>query len=153
MSAESGFGAAAALQEMLLQSQGGVLRVFPAVPPAWPEAAFDNLRAEGAFVVSAVRSEGKTQWVRILSEVGGECRLRTDFGTPNLKAWSATGPKTFQQEAGSIVFDTQPKEEFWVVCANVSSRLATAVGRLSVKPVAGRPAEFHFFGVKKTPRW
>jgi alpha-L-fucosidase 2 len=93
MSAESGFGAAAALQEMLLQSQGGVLPVFPAVPPAWPEAAIDNLRAEGAFVVSAVRSEGKTQWVRILSEVGGECRLRTGFGTSDVKAWNATGPK------------------------------------------------------------
>ena len=143
---ESGFGAAAALQEMLLQSQGGLLRVFPAVPPAWPEAAFENLRAEGAFLVSAARSEGKTQWVKIVSEAGGPCRLRTDFGASDLKAWSAAGPKSFERDAGAIAFSTQRGEELWVGAG-------TLANRPTAKPVAGKPGEFHFFGVKKIPRW
>jgi hypothetical protein len=123
-----------------------LLRVFPAAPPAWPEAAFDKLRAEGAFLVSAVRSEGKTQWVRIASEAGGPCRLRTDFGASDLKAWSAAGPKPFERAGGVLVFNTQRGEEFWVGSAMF-------VSRPSVKPVAGKPGEFHFFGVKRIPRW
>jgi alpha-L-fucosidase 2 len=143
---ESGPGACAAMQEMLLQSQGGLLRVFPAAPPAWTEAAFDNLRAEGAFRVSAVRKDGRTQWVKIVSEVGGPCRLRTDLGDSDVKAWSAAGPKPFERQARVIVFDTQPGEEIWFGTPEVEDRP-------SVVPLAGRPDDFHFFGVKKIPRW
>jgi hypothetical protein len=39
-------GAAAALQFSLLQSWGGVLRVFPAVPDAWGSVSFASMRGE-----------------------------------------------------------------------------------------------------------
>jgi hypothetical protein len=64
---------------MLLQSWGDDIRVFPAVPSAWEEAAFHDLRAEGAFLVSAVRSGGTTAWIRVQSLAGQPCRLRTDM--------------------------------------------------------------------------
>ena len=67
-------GIAAPLQEMLLQSYGGVLRVFP----CWPAdvaASFTTLRAEGAFLVSAAWKEGRVDSLEILSEKGGTCRL------------------------------------------------------------------------------
>ena len=48
------------IHEMLLQSWGGKIRVFPAVPEAWPDITFHDLRAEGAFLVSAVRQGGRT---------------------------------------------------------------------------------------------
>ena len=57
---ETPLAAAQAVHEMLLQSWGDTLRVFPAVPAAWKDAAFHDLRAEGAFLVSAVRREGRT---------------------------------------------------------------------------------------------
>ncbi|MCY2996189.1 MAG: discoidin domain-containing protein [Planctomycetota bacterium] len=66
---------ARSLQDMLLQSHSGVIRVFPAVPAAWTNAVFHNLRAEGAFLVSAERKAGKTQWVRIKSLAGEPCRV------------------------------------------------------------------------------
>src|SRR5512141_200585 len=50
---EGNFGAAAALQEMLLQSYAGFIEVFPAIPAAWKDVSFTTLRAEGAFLVSA----------------------------------------------------------------------------------------------------
>jgi hypothetical protein len=65
---------------MLLQSQGGVLRVFPAIPPDWQDAEFRHLRAEGAFLVSAVRRGGLTREVRIRSERGGRLRLADPWG-------------------------------------------------------------------------
>jgi hypothetical protein len=49
---ESLFGAVAGINEMLLQSPGGIIRVFPAVPEE-RSASFQNLRAVGAVLVSA----------------------------------------------------------------------------------------------------
>jgi len=71
--------AAKALQDMLLQSWGDRIRIFPAVPSVWKEASFHDLRAEGAFLVSAARRDGKTRWVRIKSLAGAPCRVRPGF--------------------------------------------------------------------------
>src|SRR5437764_8383240 len=55
----SPLSAAAAIQELFLQDWGGALRVFPAVPSAWADAAFDRLRAGAATSAMAPRSRGK----------------------------------------------------------------------------------------------
>jgi hypothetical protein len=67
-------GVIAPLQEMLLQSWDGALRIFPAWPRA-VDARFENFRAEGAFLVSAAWSEGRVQSLDILSERGARCYL------------------------------------------------------------------------------
>ena len=69
-----------ALHEMLLQSWGGVLRVFPAVSATWRDVSFDRLRAEGGFIVSASRAGGRTARVEVRSTVAGTLRLRDPFG-------------------------------------------------------------------------
>ncbi len=76
---ESNFAAGQAVHEMLLQSWGGVVRVFPAVPDAWADVSFEDLRAEGGFAVSARRRAGSTTWVRIRAEHAGLLRLRDPF--------------------------------------------------------------------------
>ncbi len=76
---EGNFAAAAGVQEMLLQSHAGRIRVFPAIPDAWKDAAFTTLRAQGAFLISAVRENGATRRVDITSERGGTCRLISPF--------------------------------------------------------------------------
>ena len=72
---EGNFAFASGLQEMLIQSHSGVIRVFPAVPASWKEVEFNNLRAEGAFLVSAVMKDGVTSRIEIHAEKEGECRL------------------------------------------------------------------------------
>ncbi len=60
--------------ELLMQSVGGVIRVFP----AWPEkldAEFVNLRAEGGFLVSATRKGGKITGISIMPTVDGTLRV------------------------------------------------------------------------------
>jgi alpha-L-fucosidase 2 len=64
------------LQDMLLQSWGDKIAIFPAVPKAWDSIVFHDLRAEGAFLVSAKRKAGKTAWVRIKSLAGEPCRIQ-----------------------------------------------------------------------------
>ena len=72
---ETPLSAATAITEMLLQSRNGALRIFPAVPESWRECSFRELRAEGGFVVSARREEGKTRWVKIRNESGEPLRI------------------------------------------------------------------------------
>jgi hypothetical protein len=67
------------VQDMLLQSWGDTIHVFPAVPRAWEAAVFHDLRAEGAFLVSGCRQDAKTSWVRIKSLAGEPCRIKTDL--------------------------------------------------------------------------
>ncbi len=74
--------AARAMQEMLLTSHGGLIRVFPGVPDAWRDVSFADLRVEGAFLVSAERRGGVTCAVRLESLAGEPCRIRTTLSGP-----------------------------------------------------------------------
>ena len=76
---EGNFAYAAGLQEMLIQSYQGFVEIMPAIPFAWQEASFTNLRTEGAFIVSAKRSKGVIKKVKIVSEKGGLLKLKNPF--------------------------------------------------------------------------
>jgi len=92
---EGNFAAAEAVHEMLLQSWGGVVRIFPAVPDKWQDIQFDGLHAEGGWKVSAIRKAGKTVSVSITATRDAQLRLRDPFpgATPtwNLKAVTKDG--------------------------------------------------------------
>ncbi len=77
VSLEGNFASAAGLQEMLLQSHTGVIDQFPAIPDEWQDVSFSHLRAQGAFLVSAERRDGKLVFFEVTSEVGGVCRIRS----------------------------------------------------------------------------
>jgi alpha-L-fucosidase 2 len=77
---EGNFAAGQAVHEMLLQSWGGKLRIFPAVPAQWKDTAFESLRAEGGFTVSARRVAGKTVTVSITASVDQSLQLVNPFG-------------------------------------------------------------------------
>lgn len=76
---EGNFACAAAIQEMLLQSHTGIINVFPALPTSWENASFQNLRAMGAFLVSASYVDGKVSTITITSEKGGRMKLNNPF--------------------------------------------------------------------------
>ncbi|WP_329168216.1 Tat pathway signal sequence domain protein [Streptomyces sp. NBC_01267] len=73
---ETPLSAAQSLHDMLCQSWGGVVRVFPAIPAAWQDLALHDFRTQGAFLLSAVREKGATRWVRVTSEAGAPCAVR-----------------------------------------------------------------------------
>ncbi len=79
-----------AVHEMLLQSFGGTVRVFPAVSRVWSDVSFEDLHAEGGFVVSARRVDGATRRVVVRSEHAGRLRLRDPFGGGAVN-WNRSG--------------------------------------------------------------
>jgi alpha-L-fucosidase 2 len=80
---EGNFLAMEAVHEMLLQSWGGVVRVFPALPASWQDVAFRNLCAEGGFQVSAERAGGVVTMLEVSSKVEGVLRIKSPW--PSLK--------------------------------------------------------------------
>lgn len=107
---ETPLSAVTTLNEMLLQSWGGIVRVFPAVPHSWKEASFHDLRAKGAFLVSAVRKGGTTQFIRIKSLAGAPLRIQTGWTTPV----KASGLRTYNvtsQKEGVVEIDLKKGEE------------------------------------------
>ncbi len=76
---EGNFLAAQAVHEMLLQSWGGVIRLFPAMPWRWHTASFDDLRAEGGYRVSARWKNNATAWLRVVANQAGMAVIRDNF--------------------------------------------------------------------------
>ncbi|MFC2096915.1 glycoside hydrolase family 95-like protein [Bacteroidota bacterium] len=78
---EGNFAYAAGIQEMLIQSHTGIVRIFPAIPENWENVSFNNLRTEGAFLVSAKKENGEVTEIKVYSEKGGLFKIRIPFST------------------------------------------------------------------------
>ncbi len=72
------------LNECLLQSYTGVLRVFPNAKGLGP-ARFRDLRAAGAFLVSATWDGAAVSTLELLSEKGGKVKLADPWGNGGVK--------------------------------------------------------------------
>jgi gamma-glutamylcyclotransferase (GGCT)/AIG2-like uncharacterized protein YtfP len=102
---------ATAMQEMLLQSWGGRLRVFPAIPSTWPDVQFHRLRCEGAYLVSARREKGKVRWVHVQAEFKGE--VEVDPGITDADWLASEGVQVSKNEQGVYTVTMLP--ESWVL--------------------------------------
>ncbi|PZU08260.1 MAG: hypothetical protein DI605_13600 [Sphingomonas sp.] len=79
---ETPLSGAQSLHDMMLQSWGGTIRVFPAVPGAWADCVFADFSAEGGFLVSAQRKGGRTRWIEVTSRAGEPFALKTGIIEP-----------------------------------------------------------------------
>ncbi|MEN8248792.1 MAG: glycoside hydrolase family 95-like protein [Bacteroidota bacterium] len=76
---EGNFAFASAIQEMLIQSHTGTVKIFPAIPKSWSNVAFEKLRTVGAFLVTAEMKNGEVQRVEIESKEGGMFSIINPF--------------------------------------------------------------------------
>ena len=101
-----------AINDSLLQSWEGIIRVFPAAD----EGVF-RLHAEGDFMVTSQKTEGKVRFVAIESRRGGSVTLASPF-TENecVRLHMSDHPYTMKikGEQRLITFDTQPGETYIV---------------------------------------
>lgn len=106
---------AATLNEMALQSFEGVVRIFP----NWDkniDCEFKDLRADGAFLVSAKIKSGEIDYVKIKSEKGRDLKIQNPFEKCLVEG------QTFSKEFDSryISLKTNAGEEIFLKSTNIT---------------------------------
>ena len=94
----------ATINEMLMQSHQGVIKLFP----CWKktdDASFENLRADGAFLVSAELKDGKISSLKIKSIKGRKCTVECTEIKAVIKEDNTVVP--FEKNGNTISFETQ----------------------------------------------
>jgi hypothetical protein len=94
----------ATINEMLMQSYEGIIRLFP----CWDktDAAFENLRADGAFLVSAELKNEKISSLKITSLKGRKCVVECADIKSIIKE-SDKKEVPFKKDGNTISFDTE----------------------------------------------
>ncbi len=155
MTLEAGFGAAAAIMEMLIQSYNGCIRLFPSIPDRWHYAHFAGLRAEGAFVVSARLAADEVLFVRVRSEAGKICRLKNPFqGGPAELVRVAPGFEQAVEKpprlAGEVLeFETETGAEYLVYAEG----RRPAANEMEPQPFPAEERFVNFYGKKRFSRF
>ena len=110
---EGNFAFAQGVHELLLQSRGRYIQVFPAVPDAWQNVSFNDLRTEGAFIVSAKKENGVPVSVKVVSEKGGLLKIKLPFKTWVVKNMPSSAARLSQdgmvtvqlKKAQTVIFE------------------------------------------------
>ena len=105
-----------AMNEMMLQSNEGRIRIFPAIPAEWKDAplAF-TLLARGGFLVAAERRSGGVTQVGIRSLRGGTCQVQNPWPGRPASVFEAGAGKplvAMRDEADILAFTTVADREY-----------------------------------------
>ncbi|WP_327000288.1 hypothetical protein OHA72_34825 [Dactylosporangium sp. NBC_01737] len=108
-------GAVEAVDDLLLQSDNGVIRVFP-VWPTSRNAQFVNLREKGAFLVSSQLTGGQVTYVDIASQAGRPVALLNPWGNRAVTVTRVgAGTVAHTTPNGTISFPTQAGATYQIV--------------------------------------
>ncbi len=85
---DGNFGFTSGVAEMLAQSHDGTVHLLPALPHAWPKGAVKGLVMRGGFVVDMQWENGEPTYVKVLSRLGGNLRIRSYAPLPTAAGFS-----------------------------------------------------------------
>ncbi|MCK5469770.1 MAG: hypothetical protein KAI99_14720, partial [Cyclobacteriaceae bacterium] len=104
---EGNFAFASGINEMLIQSHTGIVRLFPAIPAGWQNVSFENIRTEGAFLVSSIMKNREIVDIQIRAEKGGMLVLDNSFSIEQFD----TDDVNYSINDNLIIFETEPGEK------------------------------------------
>jgi hypothetical protein len=111
MSMESMSVFAAAVNESLLHSHEGFIRILPAFPGN--KSCRFTLHAVGGFVVSAQVTSGAIEWVCIVSKLGKLCSIKQPWNKPGL--FQKTKKIKYSTDGEVLTFKTRPGDIFMML--------------------------------------
>ncbi|MFI5757295.1 glycosyl hydrolase family 95 catalytic domain-containing protein [Streptomyces sp. NPDC051569] len=110
-------GATEAINSMLVQSDQGIITVFPDWP-AGRNAGFWQLRQKGAFVVSSAKESDRVSYVDVTSKAGGTLRLKSPWTSGTVSVTGANGAAVpFTTANGVISVPTTVGQTYHVVAS------------------------------------
>jgi hypothetical protein len=120
------------------------------MPDRWNDAYFENLRAEGAFLVTAKLEDGEIAGALITSEAGLPCEVVNPFGNAKVVVTRLDGERTSQTLEGEIVsFDTVAGGQYLLTRDG-----STTTAEMLAPPVFERTElDRNFYGLKEHPRF
>lgn len=128
----------AAVNEMLIQSHNGLIRVFPAIPDGkrdwskahrhgysvtsyidkfndydgWDNVRIDKLLAKGAFEISAQLTDGELKYIKVKSLRGGTVKVTSPFMKSEMKVFCGSDCIAEDLTDNVASFDTVAGEEY-----------------------------------------
>jgi alpha-L-fucosidase 2 len=139
MSMESMSVLATAMNEAMLQSYDGIIRVFPAFPSN--RSCRFTLHAEGGFIVSSEIKTGTVQWISVKSLYGNTMKLELPWGRATKKSYSSGKSLTVKEKTAEI--KTKPGEVILIVKEGISPDSWLIKGE---EPSANENVKYHSSG-------
>jgi alpha-L-fucosidase 2 len=99
-------GTIEAINDLLLQSDAGVIRVFP-VWPSTKDAGFVKLRTKDAFVVSSALAAGRVGYVDITSDAGKPVSIQNPWPGKTVAVSSGGASVSYTTGGNVITFGTR----------------------------------------------
>jgi alpha-L-fucosidase 2 len=143
-----------AMNEMMMQSNEGKIRVFPAIPGEWKSSplAF-KLLARNGFLVSAERKNGETAQVTIQSQRGLPCRLQNPWPGQTSVVFDSdkkSTPLTFRKDADDVIgFETKQGREYIVIKSGVAPVTAPTIFTASPNTAPKKLGATRMLGIGK----
>lgn len=105
MQVDGSMGVTAAISEMLIRSNNGVIELLPSLPDEWADGEFKGVCTTGAFELGLKWEKNKIAEVNLLSKQGQICRIVT--GTPVTVTAGGKRVAFDKLKDGSIQFATK----------------------------------------------
>ncbi|MYV54685.1 discoidin domain-containing protein [Streptomyces sp. SID3212] len=110
-------GATEAVNSMLIQSDQGIISLFP-VWPAGKNASFWQLRQKGAFVVSSAKQADRVSYVDVQAKAGGTLKLKNPWGSGTFTVTNTSGAAVpFTTANGVISVQTTAGQTYHILPA------------------------------------